>query len=791
MPNDKSRGHLRPGYGVVHARWVEHSGFGLRHSFVIRHLSFVIFFLLLVCSSPAAELALPVSPYAVGPTNTAWEASYQARLTNLVFARTWSIGSGAADPDDGKRMWPQLLAEMWKVRSNTTAVANYINNQGRTLILSKYAGTYYKPFSCPGHALYARLFWNQLPAEQTARIAAMLNSPATNSTPCGNLVETGWQQMRRADSHMDPIYCLTEFNSENFNWMARLTGYVWSEHYAEAAQQAWFGGYVSNWTRAFFHAGRLEWNSNNYWGYTFQPILVLHEYAADPQVKARAKAALDWMLLEAALHYLDGFQAGPDVRGKSDAYKPFAGSVWPYAYLYFAGDGHAPTYSVAAAQTNMNRDLVGYAPWLSYRPPQVVLDLANRKFTLPVEMQNAKPFYDLDQDNYADWAGNTPRSRRFEFETIYYDTNYLLASVATLRPDGDATAVTQGQKPFSEQVLWRLAVKGTTNGALQLIGNAGPRTTAAARWPHEQIGQYRNVMLRMAKSTDRLWVAAPDSRPFEFNGHEAFCDLGNGVYAAFRAFNATNHATTDFAPDTNYTQPTWFYPSNQLVALALEVGVQRDYGSYAAFKAAVNGGASFATPAPDQLEYTSPTGRKLKLQHQPPTTYTMKDGTFINPAGVLPRVWRDGVETDFASWDCYRVSFGDNIVDQRWGGGAVTMAAGGRKLRIKTDPATAVVDYEQLVSVPDITLAASVAPHPATGQPHLRIRYQRPAGGGGLDYTVETSTTLADWTNAAGAFETLSITPDPGGQTETVVLRSLAPVTSGGRKFTRLKMSGL
>lgn len=32
----------------------------------------------------------------------------------------------------------------------------------------------------------------------------------------------------RVDHHMDPIYRHTKFNSENFNWMARLSGVFWS-----------------------------------------------------------------------------------------------------------------------------------------------------------------------------------------------------------------------------------------------------------------------------------------------------------------------------------------------------------------------------------------------------------------------------------------------------------------------------------------------------------------------------------------------------------------------------------
>ena len=120
---------------------------------------------------------------------------------------------------------------------------------------------------------------------------------------------------------------------------------------------------------------------------------------------------------------------------------------------------------------------------------------------MPVEIQSAKPYYGLDEDNYADWNGARGVRRRFEFETLYLDRDFTLASAATLRPDGAVKV--DGQMPFSEVNLWRLAVKGG-----QLFGNAGANDTMTGRSPFEEIAQYGNVMFAV-KGTDRVWVAVP------------------------------------------------------------------------------------------------------------------------------------------------------------------------------------------------------------------------------------------------------------------------------------------
>ncbi len=243
-----------------------------------------------VVSAETSPVTLPslasrteVDPETLIPTDPTWESGYQSRVAQLVNSHTWNIGNGEGDTDTGKRDWPGLLGEMWKVKDDDDALQAFIDGKGTTLINSTYAGSFYKPFSVPGYNLYYFTFKDY---------SATVGLDSTQETQARNI--NGWDYLTREDNRMDPIYGQTEFNSENFNWMARLGGLQWAfelpdtdlgdyEYNWQAGQpkgmsRDYFRGYMNNWTRALFNSGRVEWNSAIYWGYTFQPVLELLEH---------------------------------------------------------------------------------------------------------------------------------------------------------------------------------------------------------------------------------------------------------------------------------------------------------------------------------------------------------------------------------------------------------------------------------------------------------------------------------------------------------------------------------
>jgi len=669
------------------------------------------------------ETRVEVEPGELIPQDPSWETGYQNRVSQLVNAQTWSIGSGAGDTDIGKRDWPALLGEMWKDKDNDPALQAWIDGKGMQLINSQYAGSFYKAFSVPGYNMFYFHFKDYSP---TVGLSSAQEIDAQQIRE--------WSYLTREDNRMDPIYGQTEFNSENFNWMARLGGLQWAFELPEVSlgnyQYNWqagqpkgmsrdyFRGYMDNWTRALFNAGRVEWNASIYWGYTFNPILALYEHPpVDPsdaayvdKVRKQARAGADWMVLESALHYLDGFVAGPGSRNKNTPYRPFNGSAWEFAYVYFAEDGHMPGYDTATMQSKMDRNMVGWFPWSSYRPLNVLKSIAQRDFELPVEIQSAKPFYHLDHDNYGSWSGEGSYSQwkaaksveeqahrtgfRYEFESIFMDTNYLLASLATYRPNGSLGT-------FSEHTLFSLSVTGTNNGAVQVFGNTGFSIYPSRRDPYEQIGQYGNVMMRVTRNPssndNSFWFGIPTSATRVTSGNRLFVDMGNGVYFAILPYGAPSFSSGAYTADStvDYQKVEWDYSGNALAAVVMEVGTVADHGSFANFQAA------FATldvtsPGGTQVEYTATDGKQLRMEWTGIVNdYPMTEsgGYTLGTGGIIPRTWRDGVEVDYESWNTYETVTGEEIVYQEWGSGLLRMAAGGEAVEIEVDPVTAEVVY--------------------------------------------------------------------------------------------------
>ncbi len=632
----------------------------------------------------------PCSPADI-EVEASWDEPHRNRVQAAVGARTWDYASaGLGDTDAGKRAWPRLLAEMAKVRTDTAALTTLIENAGQCCIDNTNTGSFYKPFSCPGYCLYFLEYQDLLPQRQLDTIEA-------------RWFRNGRDQCSRIDHHMDPIYDLTEYNSENFNWMGRLGGWLMSHELDDTeplrgtTAQAYFDGYVENWVRSLFNAGRVEWGSDVYTGYCINPVLVLHEHAHEQAVRLQARAAIDWLLLEAAIRHVDGFGAGPGTRQKGNEHKPFNGSSWFYEWIWFPDHTSSPSFTTEQALAEIPNQMVGFPPYSSYRPPRIIVDIAHRRFATPIEMHNAKPYVHLDNDNYADWRGATDNGRKFEFETMYIERNYTLGSVASYRPAAKATC-TNGT-PWIEQGLWRLAVRQSSGGAIRITGSAGELSGGGygnGRCPYEQIGQYRNVMMRLLKGADNMWIMVPNTVSLTWHGDTAFGDAGSGVYVAFIPYHTTGHASDAF--EAGYTKHTWSYDSGELGGLVLEMGTAEEHGSFGGFTNAIRSNlGTLSSPAADQLQYTSTSthGGTIRMEITPTTTYTCVAGNTIDPAGNVPKVWGDELLFDFQSWQSYHVVYGERIVEQNWGSGALSIAASGKGLQIVVDPSSAQVQYRR------------------------------------------------------------------------------------------------
>lgn len=429
----------------------------------------------------------------------------------------------------------------------------------------------------------------------------------------------------------------------------------------------------------------------------------------------KAKACLDWMMLEAALHYLNGFHIAADARAKSIYLNNNPRGIGVYTYAFFTDENNHPSFGEDYWDTHDPRSHEsGFLINTDYQPPIIRRDIAQRNFELPVEIRSAKPFYHLDFGDYFNsnrkpyhyWKGDNKKSRRFEFETIYMNKNFLMSSIAGGRPDGR-------QGTFSEQAQWEIGVKGTDNGALQISGNAGyAGQTPAGRCPYYEIGQFRNVIIHLSKSpsSNQFFVLIPYKNDnlrnsglgtnFEWNNNNLFMDMGNDVYIAFINYNQSNHSVDNSTGlGDGHTKVTSNFPNNELGSIIIEVGTADEFTSFDSFKTALNSPA-LSTINDTTIKYISATGHTIRMAYTSTTFFKMTEGTEDTPspnptevAKNYPKVRGNGEFIDYSTWNNYETVLGPEIVNQKWESDIMDLSNGNEKIRVKADPYTAEVNY--------------------------------------------------------------------------------------------------
>jgi hypothetical protein len=88
------------------------------------------------------------------------------------------------------------------------------------------------------------------------------------------------------------------------------------------------------------------------------------------------------------------------------------------------------------------------------------------------------------------------------------------------------------------------------------------------------------------------------------------------------------------------------------------------------------------------------------------------------------------------------------------------------------------------------TPLARTAVNPADGKPYMTFTYRRRTGASGLVYTVQVSDTLGSWISGPAQTEEISSTANPGGDSETVLVRIKPVLNTPGqpRRFARLQV---
>ena len=280
--------------------------------------------------------------------------------------------------------------------------------------------------------------------------------------------------------------------TENHLFMSRLPAYVLCELAVDsfpatfpqaAAMRDTLKNYIMTTSKRIYQGGVGEFNSTTYLGHSISGWLVLHDFANDEDVKAAARAVLDYYATSIALHYTQGTLSGTDLRGNRNT-TSFQGTAAFLGWLWY---GESPTPTV---EFNTKAKESVYAALSSYRPPSVAVKIAKRELTVPAFYNNSNPRYLLDDPGYIK-------------KNLYIDKNFTLGA---------------GYLPYGgwsggdwQTVTWKLISKTdpTNTNTAQFVSGTGMQPIDN-KWykfgnqiiPFDQYAQHENVLIQMTRVPD-------------------------------------------------------------------------------------------------------------------------------------------------------------------------------------------------------------------------------------------------------------------------------------------------
>jgi hypothetical protein len=360
-------------------------------------------------------------------------------------------------------------------------------------------------------------------------------------------------------------------NTDNLRAMRETSVYLMAEETGNEEVRQLYKHQIRRYVWALYHIGMGEWDSENYHFHTITAYLNLYDFAKDPEVRAIAKAGLDWLSAAGAVKYFKGGFAGPI---KRDYNKPYvfggaAGELW----LWFD--------DAAIAPSSFHGDLV-YPITSAYRPPAAVVALARKQFDLPVEILASKPTYETwkVEGSGASAGAEYPAPNYWsadhkpEFQETTFIANTYQFGTLTGGSGGDVNGFKLLVANSKRSVDFYYP--GTGNDAMK------------ATTPIGNVAQYRNLAIVLRNGGGDYFWYAPASLKLETQDGVTFKRFEN-TYVAFWPINIA--APTENAemkgklknrPDD--TVLTSKVTQQGISGFAIEIGEPQTHGDYNTFK---------------------------------------------------------------------------------------------------------------------------------------------------------------------------------------------------------------
>ncbi|WP_036738296.1 CARDB domain-containing protein, partial [Paenibacillus zanthoxyli] len=130
----------------------------------------------------------------------------------------------------------------------------------------------------------------------------------------------------------------TENHFLEFRTAGYLVAQTWPEWSKAQATKAFAERDISEMLQRFVKYGMKEYDSTTYWALYVECLLMLHDLADDPQMKQKAKMALDWMQANTAAEWVDGYWVSSTNRDYMGMSPKLGAAGTIMGWLYFGGE---------------------------------------------------------------------------------------------------------------------------------------------------------------------------------------------------------------------------------------------------------------------------------------------------------------------------------------------------------------------------------------------------------------------------------------------------------------------
>ncbi|MCC5806983.1 MAG: hypothetical protein JJU00_11710 [Opitutales bacterium] len=275
---------------------------------------------------------------------------------------------------------------------------------------------------------------------------------------------------------------LTAEGTENHIGMSRTSGYLFATEardmpaLADTAEdwEARIKAWALDWARKIYQVGTGEWDSAVYTTYNLIGWINLHDHSGDAEIRAAARAVLDYYAAALALKYTQRVHGGPESRGTTNYTRRSSASEY-LGWLWFgqAEEAGEPDFW----RTSEYIQSV-YAALTDYRPPAAAVALARKEFSRPATYINTKPSYLLTRPAES-------------VEVFHIGETYTLGSVFT--PYGGWADSSYGT------VNWKMVIENPSGAPGIVWGNGGMKSDSHGRGrnPFDQFAQHESVLVQM------------------------------------------------------------------------------------------------------------------------------------------------------------------------------------------------------------------------------------------------------------------------------------------------------